>query len=53
MDDAPPQENGRVGQIRQMVLRGLFSCLPKEKGAKPNIAILIVFLVSQGLLGVP
>ena len=30
MGDAPPQENGRVGQIRKIVLWGLFSSLPIE-----------------------
>ena len=50
MGDAPPQEGDGVGQIIKtehlMVLRGLFPSLPTKKTAKPNLVILVTFLVA-------
>ena len=42
-----------VGNIGEMVLKGLIFSLPMEKKAKPNLIILLVFLVALGLWKVP
>ena len=57
MGDMLPQENMRVGQIRNtntlMAFMRLFAKLPMEKRAQPNLLILVVFLVVLGLLEGP
>ena len=57
MGDVLPQENMRVGQIRNtytlMAFMRLFADLPMEKRAQPNLVILVVFLVVLGLLEGP
>ena len=57
MGDMLPQENMRVGQIRNtntlMAFMRLFADLPMEKRAQPNLIILVVFLVVLGLLEGP
>ena len=57
MGDMLPQENMRVGQIRNtytlMAFMRLFADLPMEKRAQPNLVILVVFLVVLGLLEGP
>ena len=57
MDDAPPQEGVREGQIRKTlhltVFRGLFPSLPTKKTTEPNLLILVVFFVALRLLGGP
>ena len=53
MGDMLPQENVRVGQIRNtytmMAFLKLFQDLPMKKRAQPNLVILVVFLVVLGL----
>ena len=53
MGDVLPQENMRVGQIRNtytlMAFMRLFADLPMEKRAQPDLVILVVFLVVLGL----
>ena len=53
MGDAPPQEGDGVGQFRNtshlMVLRWLFPYLTTKNTAKPNLVILVVFLVALEL----
>ena len=55
MGGAPPKEGDGVGRIRKtkhlMVLRGLFPSLPMKKVHKPNLLILMVFLVAWGSKG--
>ena len=57
MGDMLPQENMRVGQIRNtytlMAFMRLFADLPMEKRAQQNLVILVVFLVVLGLLEGP
>ena len=57
MGDMLPQENMRVGQIRNtytlIAFMRLFPDLPMEKRAQPNLVILVVFLVVLGLLEGP
>ena len=51
------QEGEGVSLVRKtfhlMVLRGLFPSLPRKKTAKPNLVILVVFVVALGLQGGP
>ena len=53
MDDVPPKDSDGVGKIAKpyhlMVLRGLFPSLPTKKMAKPNLVLVVVFLVAWGL----
>ena len=57
MGDMLPQENKRVGQIRNTytltAFMRLFADLPMEKRAQPNLVILVEFLVVLGLLEGP
>ena len=53
IDDAPAQDSELVGNIGKMVLWGLIFFSAMEKKAKPNLIILLVFLVALGLWGVP
>ena len=52
INDTPPQEGDLVGNIGKMVLWGLIFFSAMEKKAKPNLIILLVFLVAMGLWGV-
>ena len=53
MGDALIQEGEGAGQIQKtwclMVSGGLFLSLPMKKMAKPNLVILVVFVVALGL----
>ena len=43
----------KEGDLAKNIGRRLFFSLPMEKKAKPNLIILLAFLVALGLLGVP
>ena len=53
INDTLPQEGDLVGNIGKMVLWGLIFFSAMEKKTKPNLIILLVFLVAMGLWGGP